>query len=95
MKVKLLNAFVTILAILSLSGCYEKAKVVIACSAEKYLNCPSEKINVKALGANTYSVKGCDKSLEVYCKGPADGCLVKSEAEEKVVFPTRACLNEL
>jgi YbbR domain-containing protein len=91
---KLLNIFVVIMVFLNIAGCNEKAIEVISCSAEENLNCPIEKINVNALGANSYSIMGCNKTLTVYCKGPADGCLIKSEEEEKEVFPTRACLNE-
>lgn len=95
MKVILKNTSVAILAIFVLWGCDGKATEVIACSAEKYLNCPIEKINVEALGAHAYSIKGCGEELEINCKGPADGCSIKSNAEEIKSFPTRACLSEL
>jgi len=73
----------------TISGC-KQAESVITCAASEELNCPLDSVQVESLGANQYTVSGCGNSIQVSCKGPADGCLIDGTME---LFVTKQCLN--
>ena len=79
-----------ITSLLFLNAC-NNAEAIIRCAAVKELNCPETSM-VESLGANQYRVLGCDSVLEIVCKGPADGCVIRGSSN---VLDTRQCIDAL
>ena len=96
MKLRVFGLINIFLISISLIGCEnKKAEKIIACAAKDYLSCPISNIKVKSIEANRYVVQGCDKLVEIDCKGPTDGCSVNTDSGELIVYSTRSCLNNL
>lgn len=84
-----MRGVVLLVMLATLSAC-KVAEDAIACAASDYWGCPVDAVVVESLGANSYAVSGCEKEMQVSCKGAADGCIIKAGEE---VLPTRQCIE--